>query len=917
MSRDPSTPWKVHKRRKSSKQGVNLQAARDIVGHRHLVPSGEIPIPQSVRGMEQAPFAARASQPDMASLVSEPQLSSSRGSLMYSHSSLLFDNYSSMSLEGYAGEHAGSLSALNITQGYLPYNQVKQPLVPEGYQFSSSALFSQLRMPTQEALFGVDPQYSNYIPHSIMPLTQPIPFEDDQPSNEQQLEAYPESFKNTHYHTEFSQPEIPKNEVLFPQQRHYSTSHTKNLSISSHFNLFNLNEGEQFSNSNESDSVSDIRQQFSSVDGSNVHNFLLSILHKVPSPIPLDDFYVFLYNNDKQITTIKVDHSLKIDKTSNIPASQESAFGLLNQILNIFKNPSLLNNQIPDIHSAESRLANINYHELLRTLLALKILLDILVELPKSENSLNHTIPRLSIYKTYYIICQKLITQYPSSTNTQSEQQKLILGQSKLGKLLKVVYPNLIIKRLGSRGDSKYNYLGVSWNEKIVSDDVKSLCDNYDLSNLSNIFTNLTKNTSRKSRKNSSYDAKSISRAGSDAQSKISSQEYKRNSSPDSIYMTPNFSFLNPYCKFTSDDEFNMVNMYGDHENWFFEKKQKVLRDLEGQLSMSLKPSLDSMLLNENLVTDDSLCTNTIENLFLPLHDNCSHIKNLDLRLYAIMVLELLPYLLLLGSPTESEFLKNLKINLNYFINNFNMKLRDKGLDSFFSSVNLNKFLTIVKKLLSVNGMLLFLLNRPDKDIETMVNDIEGLSPDLKVQIDSEESYLLDSTNTNNIFLANLLHTLRAFCLIPTKSESTDSSWSFDALKLDSIFLQNFFTHDLVNFFHSFKNSSSHHDLNVPEHTSWKNDNSRILLIYQLVHHNLLTPSIRHKYPALVCANSFSLILNEIMKLLFYGFQSKTTEEFSINQVKFKNWWTFNSFLQEYLTLISEVVSLIDLVRHT
>lgn len=915
MSRDPSTPWKVHKRRKSSKQGVNLQVTRDMVSHRHLVPTSEMPIPQSAREMEQAAFATRASQPDMVSIISEPQLSSSRGSLMHSHGSLLFDNYSPVSLEGYPSEHVGGPYSLNIAQGYLPYNQAKQPLVSEGGQFPSSALFSQLRRSPQEALFGVDPQYTNYIPHSIMPLTQPTLFDNGQPSNGQQLQAYPELHKSDHYHTEFSQSEIPKNEVQLPQ--HYSTSHTKNLSISSHFNLFNLNEEGQLPNSNDSDSFSEIRQQLSSVDGSNVHNFGLSILRKIPTPIPLDDFYVFLYNNDKQVTTIKVNHSLKIDKTSNIPASQESAFGLLNQILNIFKNPSLLNNYYPDMHSADSRLANINYHELLRTLLALKILLDILIELPKSENSLNHTIPRLSIYKTYYIICQKLITQYPSSTNTQSEQQKLILGQSKLGKLLKVVYPNLIIKRLGSRGDSKYNYLGVSWNERIVSDDVKALCDNYDLPNLSSIFTNSAKNTSRKSRKNSSYDAKSFSRSGSDAQIRISSQEYKRNTSPDSIYMTPNFSFLNPYCKFTSDDKFNMVNMYADHQNWFYEKKQKVLRDLEGQLLISLKPSLDSMLLQENLNTDDSFCENTIENLFLPLHDNCSHIKNLDLRLYAIIVLEVLPYLLLLCSPTESEFLKHLKINLNYFINNFSMRLRDRGLDSFSSSLNLNKFLTIVKKLLNVNGMLLFLLNRPDKDIDAMANDLERLLPDLTAQIDSEETSLLDSTSANNIFLANLLHTLRAFCLIPTKGESPDSSWSFDALKLDSIFLQNFFSHDLVNFFHSFKNSSSHHDLNVPEHTSYKNGDYRILLIYQLVHHNLLTPSIRHKYPALVCANSFSLILNEVMKLLFYDFQSKTIEDFSINQVKFKNWWTFNSFLQEYLTLISEVVSLIDLAHHT
>lgn len=168
------------------------------------------------------------------------------------------------------------------------------------------------------------------------------------------------------------------------------------------------------------------------------------------------------------------------------------AVDLINQLLNVFKNPNLLIEYFPNLEDKDNKLVNINYHELLRTFLAIKILYDILIQLQLSDEDdpQHYTIPRLSIYKTYYIICQKLIASYPSASNTRNEQQKLILGQSKLGKLIKLVYPNLLIKRLGSRGESKYNYLGVMWNENIVQHEIKQLCEDHDLNDLGEIFNN-------------------------------------------------------------------------------------------------------------------------------------------------------------------------------------------------------------------------------------------------------------------------------------------------------------------------------------------------------------------------------------------------------------------------------------------
>ncbi|RCK59343.1 RFX-like DNA-binding protein RFX2 [Candida viswanathii] len=238
--------------------------------------------------------------------------------------------------------------------------------------------------------------------------------------------------------------------------------------------------------------LNDLLYNLTAVDGSNINNFLLAMLRKINLPFTLDDFYNLLYNDRQRSLLDNITYQNKIDKTVVSPNNNEMAVDLINQLLNVFKNPNLLIDYFPNLEDKDNKLVNINYHELLRTFLAIKILYDILIQLPLSDEDdpQHYTIPRLSIYKTYYIICQKLIASYPSASNTRNEQQKLILGQSKLGKLIKLVYPDLMIKRLGSRGESKYNYLGVMWNENIVQHEIKQLCDEHDLNDLGEIFNN-------------------------------------------------------------------------------------------------------------------------------------------------------------------------------------------------------------------------------------------------------------------------------------------------------------------------------------------------------------------------------------------------------------------------------------------
>lgn len=210
------------------------------------------------------------------------------------------------------------------------------------------------------------------------------------------------------------------------------------------------------------------------VDAFNFGEFLVEVLSECDNPVPLDDFYNLLYNL-KFFKAFLATSEARLDKSE--PRMHFAAgLEICNRILDIFRDPEgalsvSLGSKIDLV-----MLATVNIHELLRSFLAIKIIMDILVEAKDTRASLDQaTLPRFSIYKAYFVLCQKLISKYPSESNSTKIQQKLILGQSKFGKIIKLVYPGLVAKRLGRRGQSKYNYLGVSWNPALIDSDTEDL----------------------------------------------------------------------------------------------------------------------------------------------------------------------------------------------------------------------------------------------------------------------------------------------------------------------------------------------------------------------------------------------------------------------------------------------------------
>lgn len=837
------------------------------------------------------------------------------------------------------------------------------------------------------------------------------------PSHIQYTASEPTSYQNFNpnvsepaYYQSFNYPRIPPALQAAPQ----AMKHAKNnLSISSHFNLFNINEphaSASFSPNQQPTAspgvpeskkyssfpvptpqatnsiINDLIVNLVSVDGSNINNYLLSIIYKLNFPIPVDDFYNLLYNNGKSPV---LDLSSKIDRTEINPSIPNSSVDIINLLLNVFKNPNLMVNYFPDLVDKENRLMNINYHELLRTFLAIKVLFDILIQLPvySANEPQNNTIPRLSIYKTYYIICQKLILQYPSSSNSTNEQQKLILGQSKLGKLIKLVYPNLLIKRLGSRGESKYNYLGVVWNDNIINEDVKELCDHNEIHDLKEVF-NTRRKQQQQHRQQQQQQQLQYQYSQNPQQSQIlqlyhlpqlqavpqyykhhrrepSKSKFDDDNKQESI-VRPELSFIHPSSKFPSANDFTVLSLSSSSNSWFNDVKINCysrlhIYDIDSSVIHTI------FLTNDNLLEKDALLKNIVTNLIQPIVDYPINEENevIDLNLYAIIIIELLPYLLLLKTSAETNFLKNLRLNLLHLITNFNSEVSKIGNDHIFLVGNSTIFLMVIKKLINLNDLLItfikLIIKEDSLTKSAMASDIENFfidsSQDQKRPFDdSRNSSISDDVlarstsissssatltsgrledefqdpfglNFKGILSNDLIYSLIGYNFDPTLDDELKSSISMSFVNQEINIIDNFFKNDLLSFLSEETDSNSTESLgsedSIKEESLILNEKEarKLNSLIALIDTKLLSEQFKTKYPILIYNSYINFILNDLLKYIFLKQQQQLQRQLQLSQVatqsknSFGNWWVLHSFILEYLSLLGEIVGLNDLLQ--
>ncbi|CAN3364845.1 RFX-like DNA-binding protein Rfx2p [Diutina catenulata] len=838
------------------------------------------------------------------------------------------------------------------------------------------------------------------------------------------------SYTNTTTPLNQQQTQYPPYEPYTPANKQYRPTSgvglghkANNLSISSHFNLFSLADKSkpttspttlggppqgyafpaQIPQSNSQAMgppatgnagaitphaiLNELYVQLMSVDAGNINNYLLSILQKLAGnpTMPVDDFYNLLYNCEQgQAPAPALSSSQRIDKTYVTPGQTDGVVEVITNILNVFKTPNLLLEIFPDLANKENKLISINYHELLRTFLAIKILFDMLIEMPQNgtgdKEPQHYTIPRLSIYKTYFILCHKLILTYPSSSNTVGEQQKLILGQSKLGKLIKLVYPDLMIKRLGSRGESKYNYLGVVWNDNVINSEVKQLCDESEIAQLTQMFNEqaaqaATVSPKKRSRKvkqepfpELSYQMPPVYMEPSPPRDHLGSamgppsmgasvmssaappmtEGTAASSAPplsatlEPLVNGPTLSFIKPSSKYPLDDNFTILA--DTSPNWFNDLCDRLYSGLP-----SVSPQLirDIFLSNENLRTKQSLLENFMDLVVTPLGSSGG--ENVDLKIYLVVIIELLPYLLLIKcDDVDIAFLKNLRLNLLHLINNFHGSLRAGDAHPGFKSDNSTIFLILLKKLINLNDLLITFIKLIIKpNVKSVMSiDIENFltvhrQNDASVAVDDDSFFVNLSQRTNfpdgnfsfksDILSNDLVYTLIGYNFDPITGEPKSqpppsSSLSMNFINQEISIIDKFFKHDLLAFLNDSASPAEDKSSQGKDAILTQKELSKLLSLINLIDRRLLSNHFKSKYPILIYNNFINFILNDILKFIFLKQQQTSLQRLSRpvpddggdgdddggGSNSFGNWWVFNSFIQEYISLMGEIVGLYD-----
>ncbi|GEQ67241.1 hypothetical protein JCM33374_g905 [Metschnikowia sp. JCM 33374] len=214
---------------------------------------------------------------------------------------------------------------------------------------------------------------------------------------------------------------------------------------------------------NADDAFSKLMPAIKNVNTKNFGSILVEVLKQCHDDVPLDAFYNILYNHDP--TDDKFHQTPSIARYETNERRLEGlrlCFLVLEALKSLDDSPNPLKTK-----PLRNRSLPVSFHEILRTFLAIKILFSSIEEV-KDPSKVPPSLPRLAVYKVYYSICQRLIYKYPTSSNSIVFQQNIILGQSNLGRIAKLIYPNLISKRLGRRGCSKFHYVGFKWNPATI-----------------------------------------------------------------------------------------------------------------------------------------------------------------------------------------------------------------------------------------------------------------------------------------------------------------------------------------------------------------------------------------------------------------------------------------------------------------
>lgn len=601
----------------------------------------------------------------------------------------------------------------------------------------------------------------------------------------------------------------------------------------------------------------------------NYHELLAETLRQCLHHVSFDAFYNLLFNNcNENLDFPAPGNGKKIDNSR--PSSYEKqALTLCFYILETFRHPfipvgnfatGLVNNPL---------LSKVKFYEVQRMFLAEKFIIDSLIP-NEAPTKVLYSLSRHSVLQGYYIFCERLSNTYRTVTQLKTTEQRIVVSLSQLGKIIKTVYPNLSTRRFGRRGESKYHYVGIEWNKAIVDDDFACQIENQIQSQRKAI----------KDVPDQCFKASNLSGALS---YKSSSYSYVNGSSK-----YPNTSCFPRTWQFIP----GTIPQQSQWANEIMLKSADTLKDFNIHLERFI------LNFNDVILSSENICTG-FHQIMILLGQRTTP-DEAYLHLYLVVLLLAFPLCL----ASEKEVSREKQAILRENLKNFTSHLR-----TYLGSLrvgNLNHFLNftnLLKKMIHLTQLTLsnFKTTLVKKTIKEFYHDLN--QPPVIPQDSLGINTTIDEMIFKSVFVAIKAVYFESFGeYLATKISPKDhliTQLAKDFIKCRQFVVESI--KDIPQDMTDEDKSYQFYDLTF-----------QIFKIQLKVVHNiwLSQPSILE---LTVRAINY-IILSMLKDMQCVSFGGLGRREHEVSKETFKLWWVCSAVLQEYMSILSEIVALSDML---
>ncbi|GEQ72723.1 hypothetical protein JCM33374_g6411 [Metschnikowia sp. JCM 33374] len=642
---------------------------------------------------------------------------------------------------------------------------------------------------------------------------------------------------------------------------------------------------------------------FETVNKYNFEGFLLQIL-KDCQDVTLEDLYNLLYNGD---SSNMGSPSVALECKKNTNGSflrRERGLKLCQVVVETFKNPKHQSNFFNEEYTYNPFISQINFHEVLRTALAIKIILETVkkVDTPMENPT---SLPRASIYKAYYIICQNLIAQHPTLSNCLSLQQSIILGQSRLGKLVKLIFPNLVTKRLGKRGESKFHCMGLKLNESVVHKDILDMIA-LEIPDLHITFGDSRMFSYRQPKPQQVIKVpKSYDNGESDTvfSNETESPEVKSDRSHFSFYQKPLYSFVDLSWKYQSCDFSPRIwkflpSSLPRKSTWASDAMGKSLDVLKTR-HIDLNPLIHNF--DAGIYSDDNPdgLSRTVCHVIQTLM-RASVPVEIYIHFYLTISLLVLPAVLASDQEVDRTLKRELRTSLQSSITKVgsNFVKSDSG-----DRIKLSNFTGILTKMIMISEMSSVHVNSssPGIILKEIFGNIGKLGSSKLDALDGLSS--LEERFLRSYILSFNAYNFDIIAEDPDMSEDDRSEAMFMVVQM--------FTRSLMaaaKIFQSVPLPGSSAGMQTSTQDVEQDIPHQIFrLAIEMFHDICLKNAVISKVPIRILNHIISQVLNELQNTILSGYRKRGAD---FSREMFKTWWVFSAMFQEYLCVISEVFAM-------